>query len=233
MSQINHPIEAVLFDLDGTILDTADDLGAALNHIMIKYNLPIVAAEEYRPIASDGALGLLRLGFGEKLGDYDYEELRAEFLAYYEHNIADHTAVYEGLNKTLQTLEDANIPWGIITNKPIGLTNTLLPFFSSLNNSAITLGGDSLEKRKPDPLPMFVACQELNVKPEHCIYVGDAPRDIEAGNAANMTTIVAGWGYIKDLKDCDSWQANLLAETTQELHQIIFGTDRTNNKQKQ
>ena len=223
--------DAVLFDLDGTILDTADDLGAALNYMLDKYGLPLVPPEIFRPIASDGALGLLTLGFGETLASYDYETLRQEFLTYYENNISKYTTIYDGLTNTLQALENANIPWGIITNKPIGLTNILTPHYKALNHSAITIGGDSLPKRKPDPMPMFHCCSELNVRPERCLYVGDAPRDIEAGNKANMTTVIAGWGYIQDLKDCDNWSADYLAMSTADLHQFIFNADCTNSKQ--
>ncbi|QOL24784.1 HAD-IA family hydrolase [Thalassotalea sp. LPB0316] len=231
MKKVNHPIEAVLFDLDGTILDTADDLGAALNFVLTQYQLPLVAPNDYRPVASDGALGLLRLGFGDLLDNYDYEQLRAEFLEYYQQNIATHTKIYAGLEDTLQSLSQAAIPWGIITNKPIGLTNELLPHFPLLADSAINLGGDSLAKKKPDPLPMHVACQALNVKPENCLYIGDAPRDIEAGNAANMTTVIAGWGYILDHAKCNQWHADIFAKTTEDLHQIIFTADRTNYNQ--
>ena len=227
----NKTYDAVLFDLDGTILDTADDLGAALNYMLGKYELPLISPEIYRPIASDGALGLLTLGFGDALASYDYEVLRQEFLAYYEDNIAKYTTIYDGLTDTLQALQNANIPWGIITNKPIGLTNILTPHYKALDHSAITIGGDSLAKRKPDPMPMFYCCNELNVRPEQCLYVGDAPHDIEAGNRANMTTVIAGWGYIQDLKDCDSWSADYLAKSTTDLHQFIFNADRTNSKQ--
>lgn len=231
MIKTNH-IDAVLFDLDGTILDTADDLGAALNYVLAQYDFPLIDANEYRPIASDGALGLLNLGFKEALANYDYDQLRAEFLAYYEQNIAQHTKIYDGLLDVINALTANNIAWGIITNKPIGLTNELLPHFPELKSSAITLGGDSLAKRKPDPLPMIHSCEKLSLDPTRCIYVGDAPRDIEAGNRANMTTVVAGWGYIKNLDDALNWGADHIAEKPHNLYQFIFESDRTNNKQR-
>jgi 2-phosphoglycolate phosphatase len=201
-----HPIEAILFDLDGTILDTANDLGAALNYLLAKYNLPLVARKNYRPVASDGALGLLTLGFGDKLVEYNYDELRAEFLDYYTNNIAEHTCLYEGVSELLAYIEQEGIPWGIVTNKPEGLTQKLLPHFTQLNKCSVMVAGDTLAERKPHPAPLFHACQQIQVNPQNSLYIGDAPRDIEAGNNAQMYTVVALWGYIMDKSICEQWQ---------------------------
>lgn len=201
-------IASVLFDLDGTLLDTADDLGAALNYVLTRYNKPIIAAKDYRPIASDGALGLLNLGFGDDIKQFDYEHLRAQFLNYYHDNIAVHTCLYPGVAELLTQLEQNNIPWGIVTNKPEGLTKKLLPFYSEFSQCAVMVAGDTLTKRKPDPAPILHACQQIGVDNKHCLYVGDALRDIQAGNSANMITFVAKWGYILSDESCESWQAN-------------------------
>jgi 2-phosphoglycolate phosphatase len=201
-------LASVLFDLDGTLLDTADDLGAALNHVLSHYNKPTVAAKDYRPIASDGALGLLNLGFGSAIKQYDYEVLRQQFLNYYQENIAQHTCLYPGVAQLLKNLETNNIPWGIITNKPEGLTKLLLPYYSEFANCAVMVGGDTLTKRKPDPEPILHACQQINVDNKQCFYVGDALRDIQAGNSAEMTTFVAKWGYILHNENCQTWQAD-------------------------
>lgn len=215
------PIAAVLFDLDGTLLDTADDLGAALNHVLAKYGKPTVAAKDYRPIASDGALGLLNLGFGESIKQYNYDDLRHQFLSYYENNIATHTCLYPGVAQLLQQLESDNIPWGIITNKPEGLTQKLLPHYPELANCAVMVGGDTLEKRKPDPEPILHACQQINVDNQQCFYVGDALRDIQAGNSAIMKTFVAKWGYILANENCQAWQADHIINSPTDLLAFI------------
>ena len=201
-------LASVLFDLDGTLLDTADDLGAALNFVLSQHGKPAVSAKVYRPIASDGALGLLSLGFGEAIKQYDYELLRQQFLNYYQENIAVHTSLYPGVAELLQQLEANQIPWGIITNKPEGLTKRLLPHYPEFANCAVMVGGDTLTKRKPDPEPILHACAQINVDNQQCFYVGDALRDIQAGNSAEMTTFVAQWGYIPSDENCQTWQAD-------------------------
>ncbi|MGJ8692320.1 MAG: HAD family hydrolase [Thalassotalea sp.] len=214
-------IKGVLFDLDGTILDTADDLGGALNQVLSQYGLPLVAATDYRPIASDGAKGLLELGFSEQLKDYDFEHLRTQFLAFYEENIATQTKLYHGVSTLLTYLDDNNIPWGIVTNKPEGLSKKLVPCYHELNSSQVLVGGDSLAKRKPHPLPLLYALEKINVASHECFYVGDAPRDIEAGKRANMPTIIAGWGYISDLTSVGSWQADHLCHQPEEIIALL------------
>ncbi len=210
-------LASVLFDLDGTLLDTADDLGAALNYVLSQYGKASVSAKDYRPIASDGALGLLNLGFGEDIKNYDYEVLRQEFLDYYHDNIAVHTCLYPGAAELLQQLEANNIPWGIITNKPEGLTKRLLPHYPEFAQCAVMVGGDTLAKRKPDPAPILFACQQINVDNKHCFYVGDALRDIQAGNSAEMTTFVAKWGYILADENCQSWQADHMIDSPTDI----------------
>ena len=171
-----NSIAAVLFDLDGTLLDTADDLGAALNHVLNTYKKP---------------------------------------------NVAEHTCLYPGVAELLQQLEDNNIPWGIITNKPEGLTKTLMPYYPEFANCAVMVGGDTLVKRKPDPEPILHACQQINVNNQQCFYVGDALRDIQAGNSALMKTFVANWGYILADEDCQTWQADHIIESPTDLLAFI------------
>lgn len=214
--------KAILFDLDGTLLDTANDLGAALNHVLTKHNLATVSKERFRPVASDGAKGLLELGFGGQLIHYDYESLRSQFLNYYQQNIAVHTCLYPGIKELLANLDENNIPWAVVTNKPIGLTLDLLPHFSSFTQCQSVVGGDSLKERKPHPAPLLHACKEMGVNKNDCIYVGDAIRDIEAGNSAGMFTIIAQWGYIIDKKSCNNWQADLIAEDVAIIAEIIL-----------
>lgn len=202
--------KAVLFDLDGTLLDTANDLGEALNYVLKNKGLNTVNREVYRPIASDGSKGLLELGFGDRLSEFDFEELRTEFLNYYEQNIAVHTSLYPGIEDLLSSLNSMNIPWGIVTNKPEYLAKILIPQFPQFEQCKTLIGGDTLPQRKPDPTPVLFACKEIGCEPKNCIYVGDAPRDIEAGNRADMYTIIAQWGYILDIDVCTNWAANAM-----------------------
>lgn len=213
--------KAVLFDLDGTLLDTANDLGESLNHVLSRYELPQVAREDYRPVASDGAKGLLELGFKSDLANYDFNELRNQFLDYYQTNIAVHTSLYDGIAELISHLESKDIPWGIVTNKPIGLTKQLLPSFAALDGAGAVLGGDSLPERKPHPAPLIEAARQLGVAPQDCIYVGDAPRDIEAANAANMFSIIAKWGYIINPEDCLNWGANKIIDAPLSINTYV------------
>lgn len=212
---------AVLFDLDGTLLDTADDLGAALNFVLKKYNFLPIEPHVYRPVASDGAKGLLELGFKDKLNQFDYETLRAEFLQYYQENIAVHTCFYDGITDILAKLTQDNIPWGVVTNKPEGLTKLLLPHFKEFKHCAVLVGGDTLKTRKPDPEPLFFACQQIKVTPNQCFYIGDALRDIEAGNHAEMTTVIAQWGYIKASDEISTWQADYISKLPSDMLPLI------------
>lgn len=214
--------KAVLFDLDGTLLDTANDLGEALNYVLNKYNFPTVAREHYRPVASNGAKGLLALGFGEQLDEFDYDVLRQEFLTHYQENIAVHTCLYPGISELLTELNKQQIPWGVVTNKPEGLTSLLLPFFDEFKNCQVMVGGDTLKERKPHPAPLLYASQQLSVNANECIYVGDAPRDIEAGNRAKMYTIIAKWGYILATDECNLWQACAIAESPLDILKSIL-----------
>lgn len=216
-SDVLNNTQAVLFDLDGTLLDTANDLGEALNFVLRKYHLPEVPQAIYRPVASDGALGLLTLGFNSQLKNYDYDVLRTQFLNFYQENIARQTCLYPGVTELLTRLNTDNIPWGIVTNKPEGLTKQLLPSFNELEQCAVMVGGDTLPQRKPDPEPLFYACETIKIDPKHCLYVGDAIRDIEAGNRAGMKTFVAQWGYIKSTDNIHEWQADYILKSPQDL----------------
>lgn len=218
--KITRP-QAVLFDLDGTLLDTARDLGETLNKILIQYKLPTKSFDEYRPIASHGALGLLQLGFGSQLQSHDLPHLRQLFLDTYETHIAQYTCSFNGIEACLIQLKKLSIPWAIVTNKPAHLTDKLLPHFSVMADSQINISGDTLIVKKPNPEPLLHACKAMNVKPENCWYVGDAHRDIEAGNRANMLSIVANWGYTQDDIPVSEWQADVILENPDQLTQLL------------
>ncbi|MEW6999625.1 HAD family hydrolase [Colwelliaceae bacterium BS250] len=211
--------KGVLFDLDGTLLDTAKDLGASLNFLLAKYGFNDVCYEQYRLVASDGVYPLLELGFKEQLVNFDKEQLRQEFLDYYLLNIATHTQLFPGISELLKRLNDANIPWGIVTNKPEFLTTPLLKCFSEFAQSKSNISGDTLKQRKPHPAPMLLASAQIGIESSDIWYLGDALRDIEAGNAANMTTVAVSWGYLKSAKEHYAWQADYIIDQPQQLWQ--------------
>lgn len=200
---------AILFDLDGTLLDTARDLGNALNHILSGLKRPTVAYKIYRNIASDGAKGMLELGFGEDLKNFDFASLRQQFLNYYETNICIDTDYFEGIESLLLTLNQNNIPWGIVTNKPEFLTLQLVASFPLLQNCAVIISGDTLSERKPHPLPLLHAQEKLALTSPNTWYIGDAERDIQAAIAANMISVIAQYGYITDMQQTNNWNAHI------------------------
>jgi 2-phosphoglycolate phosphatase len=212
---------SVLFDLDGTLLDTADDLGAALNHVLVKHGKTTVLPQYYTPEASNGSKGLLKLGFGEQLCEYDFDTLKAQLLDYYAANIAIHTQFFDGVVPTLQYLNENNIPWGIVTNKPAFLTDPLLKHFALFDHCRTIVSGDTVGVAKPNPKPMLHALKELNMPVEGCLYVGDAKRDIEAGKNVNMKTAVALYGYIDPNEDVTSWAADLHFNSLNALIKLI------------
>lgn len=209
--------QALLFDLDGTLVDTADDLGAALNSVLAQHQMPLCTAQQYRPVASHGAKGLLELGFGAELSRFDFFELRSMLLQFYADHICDHSKLFAGGKELITTLNNRHIPWGIVTNKPYKLAASMLRQLPELAGCGILLGGDSLGVRKPDPTPLFMAAHQLKVPARQCWYVGDAERDIEAGRRAGMTTVLAGFGYIGETDQPELWQADLRIEQLSEL----------------
>lgn len=213
---LNKP-NAILFDLDGTLLDTAKDLGNALNQILSGFNRPTVDYAVYRNIASDGAKGMLELGFGEDLKHYDFASLRQQFLDYYETNICVDTDYFSGVESLLLSLNQNNIPWGIVTNKPEFLTQQLVSSFPLLLNCAVIISGDTLNQRKPHPLPLLHAEEKLALASPNTWYIGDAERDIQAANAANMVSVIAQYGYIADMQQTNQWNADLSIHSPSDL----------------
>lgn len=208
---------AILFDLDGTLLDTARDLGNALNQILVSLERPTVDYKSYRNIASDGAKGMLELGFGEDLKDYDFAGLRQQFLDYYENNICVETEYFVGVESLLLALNQNKVPWGIVTNKPEFLTLQLITSFPLLQNCGVVISGDTLSERKPHPLPLLHAEEKLELALPNTWYIGDAKRDIQAANSANMFSVIAQYGYISDIQQTKSWNADLSIDSPGEL----------------
>ena len=210
-------IKAVLFDLDGTLADTARDLGAALNRLLAEENLPPQPYEAVRPIASHGARGLVSLGFGIDKTHPRFEEYRLRFLEQYDHDFSSHTTLFDGINELILALQARGLKWGIITNKPMRFTDRLVPALPFAVPPAVVVSGDTVGVAKPDPAPMLHACRLIDTDPRHCLYVGDAERDIQAGRAVGMKTVLVNWGYIADSDDTASWQADVCIDKPNEL----------------
>ncbi len=202
-------LECVLFDLDGTLLDTAPDLTAALNRLRRECGVfEPLSAKIVRPTVSHGSPGMLKLGFGLEPEDPPYAELNQRFLELYRGAIAIDTALFPGMSEVLRHLETHGIHWGIVTNKPGWLTEPLLEALDLRARAACVVSGDTLAKRKPDPEPLWHACSAVGVAPERSLYVGDAERDVRAGNQAGLTTLVARFGYLGVDDRPEEWGAD-------------------------
>lgn len=199
-------IKTVLFDLDGTLADTAPDLAAALNHVLKTHNCEPLPFETIRPFVSHGGMALITLGFGKEHPEFD--TLYRELLQYYQNNIANETVLFPGMDELLLELEEKNINWGVVTNKPSWLTEPLLDALNLTSRSVAIVSGDTLEQRKPHPAPILHACKQAGSEADECIYIGDAERDIEAGNRAGMHSIVALFGYIAESDTPNNWGAH-------------------------
>jgi len=213
--------DAVLFDLDGTLVDTAPDMVAVLQAMQEANDLAPVDYDRGRAQASNGATGLLSVGFPDIEVSYG-DDLHLDYLARYAEAVCEGSRVFVGLDLLLDELEEADCPWGVVTNKPEHLTHPLLEALGLAGRSACIVSGDSLSVRKPDPAPLLLACDIAGVDAYRSIYVGDSERDIEAGLRAGMATIAASYGYITEDDDPRKWGADIIALDTQELVQIIL-----------
>ena len=212
-------IEAVLFDLDGTLIDTAPDMGGALNRLLQEENYAPLPLASIRPHVSRGGLVLTRLGFANKVGADEIEPLRLRFLQLYRAGIADESRMFDGFENILVELERRELPWGIVTNKPEWLTLPLLRELGLDRRAAVVIGGDTLPNRKPHPEPLQEAAARLGIDCEKCVYVGDDERDIIAGKAANMKTLIAAYGYIDDADAIHGWNADGIIDSPAALLQ--------------
>ncbi|MDE2117673.1 MAG: HAD-IA family hydrolase [Betaproteobacteria bacterium] len=201
-------VKAVLFDLDGTFADTAPDLASALNHVRGQRGLPPLPLEAVRPQASHGARGLLKLGFGIEPDAPDFAILRESFLNYYDAHICVHTTLFAGMAQLVATLEQRSLPWGIVTNKPHRFTVPLMQALGYAQRAACLISGDTCTRAKPYPDPLLKASELLDVEPQHCLFLGDDLRDMEAAQAAGMRSIIARYGYIDARANPDSWHAD-------------------------
>ena len=204
MNATNNMIKAVLFDLDGTLLDTAQDFHESLNELRAEEGLPPLSFETVRAQVSHGGHALVRLGFGVLEADA-HEAMRMRLLNIYRQRLARHTRLFEGGDEMLDALENRGLTWGIVTNKPGWLTDPLLVEVNLHNRARAVVSGDTLSERKPSPLPLLHAAKTLGVDPTQCVFVGDAERDCQAAQAAGMYSVIAGFGYLGDGDRADEW----------------------------
>ncbi|MEA3291287.1 MAG: HAD-IA family hydrolase [Pseudomonadota bacterium] len=211
-------IRAVLFDLDGTLLDTADDLIAALNRVLAEEGREAAPAEKTRPHVSKGGMAITCRGFGITDDDPRAEALRDRVIRHYRANICHHTRLFPGMAELLQAIEASRRYWGVVTNKQAFLTEPLLEKMGLAERPACIVSGDTLPRKKPHPDPLLHVCATIGCMPEETLYVGDDARDIEAGRRAGMTTLAALYGYIADDEDPADWGADGLVRSPAEIH---------------
>lgn len=214
-------IDCMLFDLDGTLADTAPDLAYALNATLAYFGRPALTLDEIRPEVSHGGIALIRLGFGMEPEDEGFEDRRLHLLDVYLQNICRHTRLFPGMDQVLNALHQKNIPWGIVTNKPAWLTDPLMAALPMPFATKVIISGDTCEYNKPHPQPLLCASERLGTPPGQCLYVGDAQRDIEAGKAAGMPTACALFGYIQAQDQPEEWQADFSLEQPQDLLALL------------
>ncbi len=214
-------VKAVFFDLDGTLIDSAPDLGAAVDKMRVARGLTSLPLSYYRPMAGAGARGMIGLAFGWTPDHPDYEQLKEEFFVNYESCMTERTFAFEGVAQLIQSLVHLNMPWGVVTNKSKRFTEPLtqaMPLFSS---AAVVISGDTTPHAKPHPAPLLEAAKRLGIDPAACVYVGDDERDIVAGHAAQMKTVAATYGYLGVQSDVKSWQAHAQIESPAQLLDLL------------
>jgi len=207
-----HDVKAVLFDLDGTLIDSAPDLGAAADKMRIDRGLPSLPLEQYRPMAGAGARGMLGVAFGITPEHPQFTDLREEFFRNYESCMTQRTYVFEGVAQLIASLAERGVAWGVVTNKSMRFTAPLTRAMPLFATARAVVGGDSTPHAKPHPAPLLEAARQVGVRPIECVYVGDDLRDVQAGRAAGMRTVAATYGYLgtTDVKD---WGADVHIET--------------------
>ena len=218
---IMSKIQAILFDLDGTLADTALDLGGALNHLLRKRGLPEKPLDQIRPFASHGTTALIKFGANIGTDHPDYTAWRQAYLDEYNQCFDKDTVLFPETNALISELHQRGLIWGIITNKPKVFTDRLVPKLGFISKPAVIVSGDTCAEAKPSALPMLYACEHIGVQPENCVYVGDAERDIQAGRNAGMKTIFAAWGYISDKDTPETWGYDAAANHPLQIAAIL------------
>ena len=212
--------QAIFFDLDGTLIDSAPDLGAAADKMRTDRGMTSLPLEQYRPMAGAGARGMLKIGFGMAPDHADFATMREEFFQNYERNLVERTYAFDGVAEMLSHLKNQGIAWGIVTNKSQRFTNPLARLMPILHGACAVISGDTTPHAKPHPAPVLEAAKVAGYTPERCWYVGDDKRDIDAGLAAGMFSVAAAWGYLGE-HALDSWGAHAVAHQPSDMLQLL------------
>ena len=214
-------IAAILFDLDGTLVDSAPDLGAAADRMRTDRGLPAFPLECYRPMAGAGARGMLATAFGMGVDHPDFEAMREEFFGNYEQCLTERTVTFEGIPELLARIDQLKLPWGVVTNKSTRFSKPLISTMPVFVTASVVISGDTTPYAKPHPGPLLEAARQLRVDPARCAYVGDDERDIVAGLAAGMRTVAATYGYLGEKSDTRAWGADLQINSPLDLLQLL------------
>lgn len=213
--------KAVLFDLDGTLIDSAPDLAGAGNDMRVARGLPLLPLAHFRPMVGAGARGMVARALEVAPGDADFETMRAEFLQRYEARMTRHTQVFEAMQPVLDVLREHGLPWGIVTNKVTRYTEPIVRALGLAERAAALVCGDTTAHAKPHPAPLLEAARQLKLEAPACVYVGDDLRDVQAGRAAGMATVAAAWGYLGEGEHIDDWGADHVIESPAELLKLL------------
>ncbi len=210
-------VDAVLFDLDGTVVDSAPDLAGAANAMRAARGLGSVDYALLRPCVGSGARGMVGAAFGIGVDDPEFDTMRIEFLDRYAQRLLELTQVFAGMEPVLRAIEAAGVPWGVVTNKHQRFTTPIVDGLGITRRAGVVICGDTTPHAKPHPAPLFEAARRLGVQPSQCIYVGDDRRDIEAARAAGMHHAAAAWGYIAPREDVGAWGAGVVLQKPADL----------------
>jgi phosphoglycolate phosphatase len=216
----NFKLRCVLFDLDGTLADTAPDLIAALNRAIQKHGFLPVSSEQIKPLISYGAVAMIKQCTHDN-NEAIQAEILENMLEDYQRNIADQTKLFTGMDNILEIIENKGLKWGVVTNKRERFTNPLMAALKLSDRAACIVSGDTTNNAKPHPEPLLAACEQAHVKPEQCIYIGDAAHDVEAGKAAGMKTLAATYGYLKSEDIPEQWGADILINSPDEILPLL------------
>ena len=211
------PIQAILFDLDGTLIDSAPDLGAAADQMRVARGMPSLPIDLYRPLAGSGARGMLHIAFGMTPEDDAFADMREEFFQIYEKRMTQDTTIFDGVPELLTGIVARKLQWGVVTNKSKRFTDPLAAQMSLFATAGTVVSGDTTPHAKPHPEPLLEAARRIGVPPQACVYVGDDERDIIAGKAAGMYTVAAVYGYLGEKQSVEQWNADDVIESPHEL----------------
>ncbi len=214
-------VRAVLFDLDGTLIDSAPDLAGAANDMRVARGMPELPYASFRPMVGSGARGMIGVGFGVGPDQAEFAALRDEFLNRYEQRMTQLTHVFSDVFPVLTALDAAAIPWGIVTNKATRFASPLVEALNLHQRAAVLIAGDTTPHSKPHPEPLLEAARRIKLHPSECVYVGDDLRDVQAGHAAGMTTVAVRWGYLGFGEPIDAWGAHHIATSPADIMALL------------